>query len=146
MHVLSHARNFTWPSNAPLYFIQAFLWSMNGSVICIMAFITLHRLPPTIPPDTPGYDLSALREYRAFRSVDLPVFATLSMFCAVAIVVDCAMWMHWEFERQRRARSDTELRELRMRTMFGRREGHEDMVTGVLRDGEGGGPKEGEAV
>lgn len=134
MQVLSRARNFPWPSSPPMFFIQAFLWSMNDTTLCIMAFVYLHRMP-AIRPDTPGYDPSALREYRAWRSVDLPLFGMLNMFSAVAIVVDCTSWMYWNFERERRARRATELRDLRMRRMFGSGERHGDMVTGVVQDG-----------
>lgn len=144
MQVFSRARNFRWPSGPPMFFAQAFLWSMNDVVICIMAFICLHRLPPTISPDTPGYDPSALREYRAWRSVDLPLFGLLNMFSALTIVVDCTTWMYWEFERQGRARKVTELRDLRMRRMFGSGERHEGMVTGVVQNGEEGPKEEGE--
>lgn len=136
MHVLSRTRNFTWPFSAPMFFAQSFLWSMNDTTVCIMSFICLHGLPATITPGTPGYDPSALREYRAWRSVDLPLFSVLSMFSAVAIVVDCTAWMYWSFEKERRARRVTELRDLRMRRMFGRREPYEDMVMGVVQDDE----------
>lgn len=152
LHLYSTLRGLPWPTNPAFFFAQSFVWAINDTTLSIMTLLYRHhRLPPTAPPSTPGSDPAAAREYRAWRAVDLPLFAILHMLTAVVVVVNCATWLRRDFDRKRRAERDVELRDLRVRDMF--RRGWEDgweagsgsVVTGVVH-GEGDeGAKGGEA-
>ncbi|MBE3042109.1 hypothetical protein IMZ48_05915 [Candidatus Bathyarchaeota archaeon] len=140
----SYLRNEPWPPGPALFFAQSFIYAILNSTSGIVAFLWLHRKAPrAMDPGTPGYDTAAAREYGGWRSVDMPLYATLCIITAVLIVVNCAAWLRWDLERKRLAAraADVELRDMRLRRMFqmGGAEGREEKtVLGAEPSREGG--------
>ena len=134
-------KDVPWPTAPWLFFATSFVWSMVDAGKCITIALRLHDLP-SWSAVYDGFYITA-REYRAWRTVDMPLLALLDGLTALLIVVNCATWLRWDHERRRVAavQADVELRQLRLRTMFhpeGAESGSGGMVTGVVPRGEDG--------